>query len=240
VETGLDVVDADLMGRALPRFDQLTTAALGRPAVPLALADATGQVLLLDGTDAGGVERVVRAVVAETGGWCAIALPPLRAGELAEVASLGMVGRALALGRAHLALDFPSPPASVAATLGGRLLGSGRVVEVARHGPPRRFGRGSITVQDARSGTVLRIEMENEYLLALAEGEVVATTPDALCVLDRRTGEPIQCDRIRAGAQVDVAQLPAAPFWNRPALVERVGPRAFGLDADPVLLSGQS
>jgi DUF917 family protein len=126
----------------------------------------------------------------------------------------------------------------VATALGGRLLASGRVVEVTRHGPPSRFGRGTVAVHDTASGTVLRIEMENEYLLALADGAVVATTPDVLCVLDGRTGEPIQCDRIRAGGKVDVAQLPAAPFWRRPAVIERVGPRAFGLDTDPVLLDG--
>jgi DUF917 family protein len=238
LETGLDVVDADLMGRALPRFDQLTTAARGMPAVPFALADATGQVVMLDGMDAAGVERVVRAIVSETGGWGAVALPPLRVSELGEVASLGMVRRALALGRTHLSLEVSSPPWTVAAALGGRLLASGRVVEVTRHGPVRRFGRGTVAVLDAASGTVLRIEMENEYLLALSDGEVVATTPDVLCVLDRRTGEPVQCDRIRAGGEADVVHLPAAPFWRRGQYIDRVSPRAFGLDADPVLIDG--
>lgn len=246
LETGLDVVDADLMGRALPRFDQLTTAAVGGPAVPFALADATGQVVLLDGMDAAGVERVVRAVVVETGGWAAVALPPIRAGELAGVASLGAVRRALTLGRTHLALDLPAAPPTVAAALGGRLLASGRVVEVLRfpgnppppavHGTSRQFGRGSVALLDAATGTVLRLEMENEYLLALADGEIVATTPDLLCVLDRRTGEPIQCDRIRAGGEADAVQLPAAPFWRRGSFIERVSPPAFGIEAAPVLL----
>ena len=54
--------------------------------------------------------------------------------------------------------------------------------------------------------------------------------------LDRRTGEPIQCDRIRAGGEADVVQLPAAPFWRRGSFIERVSPHAFGLDAAPVLL----
>ncbi|NBH10872.1 DUF917 family protein, partial [Amycolatopsis sp. SID8362] len=102
-----------------------------------------------------------------------------------------------------------------------------------QHGSPG-FGRGSVTLADHRDGALLRLEMENEYLLALRDGAPVASTPDVLSVLDHRTGAPVSCDAIRAGVEVDVVRLAAAPFWTDPRWLPVVHPRAYGIDCDPV------
>jgi uncharacterized protein len=228
---GLPLVDADLMGRALPRADQATRAVAGGQLAPFAMAEPGGGTVLVDRTDPVALERVARAFVAQGGGWAGCAFAPAPASAVRHDACLGSLARALDLGRAHAA----AAPARIAAALGGRALGAGRAVEIARQ-PSATFGRAGITVLDD-AGPVLRLEAENEYLLALVDGVPVASCPDLLCVLDRRTAAPIAVDALRVGDDVTVVVLPGPAWWReRPERLERVGPRAFGLDCDPVLL----
>jgi uncharacterized protein len=114
------------------------------------------------------------------------------------------------------------------------VLGAGRVADVDRHGAPGGFARGSVTVVDTADGAVVRLETENEFLLALRDGEPVASCPDLLCVLDRRTALPLAVDTVRAGNEVVVAVLPGPSWWERNGHLDRVGPRAFGIPCDPV------
>lgn len=240
-DLGLSVVDSDLSGRGLPRLDQLSVAAAGHGLAPAALAEPSGQVLVLAGGSAADVERAARSFLTAAGGWAVLALAPILAADLPGRALTGTVSGALDLGRRALAAG-PEPGAdALADAVGGRMLALGRAIEVDhRAGPTHHgrtgFGRGSVTVQDHASTSLLRLEMENEYLLALRDGVVVATTPDVLAVLDRRTGVPISCDAVRHGVEVAVLQLPAAPFWTDPRRLPVVCPRAYGIDCDPVLL----
>ncbi|WP_432879711.1 DUF917 domain-containing protein [Kribbella sp. CA-245084] len=239
LDLGLPVVDADLMGRALPRLDQFSWAVAGRSLTPCALSEPSGQVIVVDNVDAAGLERAVRSFVAHTGGWAVLALAPTPVEAAAADAVQGSLRRALALGRAHAALQPWATPADVAEGLGGRLLASGRVEQVARHliaDGGAAFGRGSVCVVDSGSRAVIRIETENEYLLALVDGTPAVTTPDLLCLLDRRTLQPIAVDAIRTGDEVLVLALPGPMWWRRPDRLTHVGPEAFGLTCAPQLL----
>ncbi|WP_427890155.1 DUF917 domain-containing protein [Kribbella sp. GL6] len=239
LDLGLPVVDADLMGRALPRLDQFSWAVAGRSLTPCALSEPSGQVIVVDNVDAAGLERAVRSFVAQTGGWAVLALAPTPIEAAAVDAVEGSLTRALTLGRAHGALEPGTAPAAVADGLGGRLLGSGRVEEVARHviaDGGAAFGRGSLCVVDSASRAVIRIETENEYLLALVDGTPVVTTPDLLCVLDHRTLQPIAVDGVRTGDEVVVLALPGPTWWRHPDRLRHVAPEAFGLACPPQLL----
>lgn len=236
-ELGLPVIDADLQGRALPRLDQMSVAALGEPITPLAIGDAGGRILILDGMSPPASERVIRAALSEFGGWAAIALRPLPVADLARLTIPGSLSRALGLGARHAAWTRSGDPHQMAAALGARVLVAGRVLEVVRHRATPGFGRGSVIIKGHGGGTLLRLEMENEYLLALVDGRPVASTPDILCVVDRATGAPVPCDVVRGGLDVVAFHLPGPPFWWRAPATDAVGPRAFGLDIDPVPLA---
>lgn len=235
LDLGLPFVDADLMGRALPRLDQLTWAVRGLPVTPCAMCEPSGQVVMVDDADAVALERTARAFLPVAGGWAAIALPPTEVGVGTRQAVTGSIARALALGRAHATLPGTPAPDLVAEVLGARVLATGRVLEVARYGGLGAFGRGSVTVVGESQGTVVRVEAENEFLLAIADGVPVASCPDLLCLLDRRTAVPLGVDRVRAGDEVMVVTLPGPVWWHQPDVLPHVAPAAFGLHCPPVL-----
>jgi DUF917 family protein len=240
-DLGLSTVDADLSGRGLPRLDQLSVAAAGRGLAPSAVAESSGQVLVLAGGSAADVERAARSFLASAGGWAVLALTPIPVAQLPECSIAGSVSGALELGRRALSAGSEPDAGALAEAVGARLLAVGRTLEVSRRAGPAEhgrtgFGQGSMTVEDHASKSLLRLEMENEYLIAMRDGIVVATTPDILTVVDRRTGVPISCDAVRHGIEVAVLQLPAPAFWTDPRRLPVVRPRAYGIDCDPVLM----
>jgi uncharacterized protein len=242
LDLDLPAVDADLSGRGLPRLDQFSVAVTGNGLAPVALAEPSGQVLVVAEGTVADVEQIARAALTAAGGWTAIALAPIPARDLPKCAILNTISAALSLGRQALALGENPDGDALADATGGRVLGLGRVIEVSRRpGPGEQgsaaFGRGSVTVEDHDTAALLRLEMENEYLLAMRDGEPVASTPDILSVLDRRTGEPILCEVIRRGAEVAVLQLPAPDFWTDPRRLPMMAPRAFDIDCDPILMA---
>ncbi len=243
LDLGLPFVDADLMGRALPRLDQFTWAVRGRPLTPCALAEPSGPILVVDsaegadgaaGANATGLERTARSFVASAGGWAALALCPTEIGEATRDTVTGSLTRALALGRAHATLDQAPAPEAVADALDARVLATGRIVDVVREGMGRGFRRGSLAVVDTASGAVLRLEAENEFLLAILDGELTASCPDLLCVLDRRTAVPRAVERLRVGDEVMAVVLPGPEWWWQDEAIDHVSPSAFGLDAPAV------
>jgi uncharacterized protein len=243
-QLGLPLVDADLMGRALPRVDQFTRAVHGGAVTPFAMSEPGGQTVLVTSATAQGLERIARAFVAQGSGWAGFAMVPAPASDALRDCCLGSLGRALRLGRAHRDLPAKPEPELVAAALGGQLLGVGRAADISRL-PSTSFGRASITVlgRSAGGGTrggtgpVLRLEAENEYLLVLRDGEPVASCPDLICVLDRRTATPIAVDSLRTGDDLIVVVLPGPAWWRAtPERLRHVDPRAFGLGCDAVLL----
>lgn len=237
-ELGLPLLDVDLMGRALPRFDQLSLVVAGSGLIrSAALAESGGQVLVLDHSTPSMLERAVRAYVSVAGGWAGASFGPVTVADLTGRTCEGTLGRAIRLGRALEAVSGGGShkPSEIADALGGVVLGAGRVVDVAR-GRARHPNRARFTVA-GRAGPVLRIEAENEYLLVLADGEPAVSCPELILMLDRRTAQPIAVDRLRLGDDVQVLALPGPSWWwGDPERLKSVGPRAFGIDLDPVRL----
>ncbi|WP_254395478.1 DUF917 domain-containing protein [Streptomyces sp. AC512_CC834] len=235
---GLPWVDADLAGRGLTRLNQASVCAAGRSLAPIAFSETGGELMVVAEGDPSRVERTARAFASGTSGWGMMALAPIPARRLRDCTVLGTVSRALALGRDSLAYgNSPSGLAEFAHDSRGRILGGGRVVEVRRRpGPTHQgrpgFARGTVAVAEPDTRRTLRLEMENEYLVALRDGMVVATTPDVLAVLDRRNGAPVSCDQVRQGRDVVVVQLPASPFWRHPRQGLTLSPRAYGFDCE--------
>jgi DUF917 family protein len=68
--------------------------------------------------------------------------------------------------------------------------------------------------------------------VALDQGQVIASVPDLITVLDSETAEAIATERVRYGQRVTVIALPCDPVWRTARGLLAAGPRAFGYDFD--------
>lgn len=228
---GLPLVDADGMGRAFPRLDQTVFTLAGLPTAPIALAEPSGAELLITGVDGAGAERLARAALPALGGWAATAQYMMRAAASDRYALPGTISRALRLGRAlRRGQHDPSARDRLLADTAARRLFAGMVLEVRQRGRGAALS-GTVTIEHAGThGRTLRLEMADEYLLALDDGAVTAHVPEIIAVLHARTWHPISTERIAPGQHVEVLSLPAPPALRTPAAARLVGPGAFGLD----------
>ena len=78
----------------------------------------------------------------------------------------------------------------------------------------------------------MRVDFQNEFLIAYDGDEAVVTTPDLICVLDHENAQPITVEGLNFGQRVDVVGLPCAPEWHQEGMLELVGPQAFGYEVE--------
>lgn len=234
---GLPYVDADGMGRAFPTMPQLTMHLAGVPATPCILVDERLNTLVIRTDDVAWTEWLVRANAAAFGG-AGVAALYLMTVETARRATVRRsVSRALALGAAMLAGNG-DPVAAVVSQLDATELIRGKVVDVERH-TTGGFVHGSAVVHDARGDDrFLRLEIQNENLVAIEDGAVRASVPDVITVLDVHTGEAVVTERLRYGQQVSVVAFPCDPVWRTPEGLRVAGPGAFGYDFPYVAAGG--
>jgi hypothetical protein len=76
---------------------------------------------------------------------------------------------------------------------------------------------------------LIRLEMQNEVLLALEDGEQLAMVPDIISVIGSDTCEPILTEGMRLGQRVTIVAHPSPPVWTTPEGLDVAGPQAFGL-----------
>jgi uncharacterized protein len=229
-QLSLPLADADGMGRMFPLIEQTVFTLAGLPVGPMMLASPNGDLIVVEPSDNRRTEMLARPAIIALGGWCAAALYPMTAANLARHGIQGSLGRALDLGRVLSAAARRGEPKGVALaeSLGGRLLVSGTIVEVHR---PTRLGfpRGAAIVADLDDPEhMVRLETQNECLLALADGVPLAAVPDLICLIECGTCEPVDVEQLHYGQVIDVVTFPAAPAWHTPSGLVLAGPMAFG------------
>jgi DUF917 family protein len=239
---GLPLVDADGMGRAFADPHRQAMRLAGVPASPVYLSDGRGNTLVLHAADDISAGRLARGAAFSLGGVCAGAIYCMT-GEQARTAAIGgSISLALALGAA--AGDAGAGPAIAAAVdvLGAVVLVEGRVADVERQSEatPVR-GSATITGTGPDAGRELRLETQDEFLLAFEDGAVCAAVPDIICVLAGDGGEPVQAERLYFGLAVAVLAAPAPGVWGTAAGLALAGPRAHGYAVDhiPIARHGQ-
>jgi uncharacterized protein len=231
---GLPLLDADGMGRAFPEMQQQAMHLDGVSASPLVLTDGRHNDIVLHTADNDDAERLARSCTAALGGTSAGALYVMTGDRARNAVIAGSVTRAVALGTV-MEQRRGEWPAGLAEQAGGRVLIEGRVIELERSSGAG-FTRGHAVVEGGASdaGRRLRLELQNEVLLALEDGEVVATVPDIIAVLSLVDGRPVGTEHLHYGQRVGVISIPAPNVWWTAAGLSVVGPRSFGYDLDPV------
>jgi DUF917 family protein len=234
---GLPLVDADGMGRAFPELQQQAMHLADIPASPVVVTDGRGNAQVLYCADDAWAERMARSAAASFGGVCAGALYCMTALEARDAAIWGSVSKAVGIGDA-LSADAVGERIDALCELHDAVVViEGRVDSVERRAEDG-FVRGSATIQQESGARQLRLELQNEFLLAVEDGAVRAAVPDLISVLSVDTGNPIATERLRRGERVVVVATPAPDLWLSPAGLSVAGPAAFGYDVDYAPLVG--
>ncbi|RJQ67633.1 DUF917 domain-containing protein [Pseudonocardiaceae bacterium YIM PH 21723] len=234
-ELGLPLLDLDGMGRIFPLVDMTTYALGGLAPTPITLTGTAGEVILLDGP-AGRLEGQLRPALLGCGGWACCASYPGTIGQFAATGIPGSVSRVLHAGRV-LRREHGLAEDGFARQLGGRSLAVGQIVDVERHQTDRTWTDGSfpagpssvIIGESGGHGRMIRLEIHNDILLALADGGVIASVPDGICLVSGIDRQPVDVEQLQLGMRVEVLVLPAASAWRSEAGMAVAGPAAFGL-----------
>ena len=174
---------------------------------------------------------LARAAAVEFGG-SAVAAESTSTFEQARGGTVrGTVSLAIRIGEAMAAAA--DPVGALIAATGGLTLVSGKVTDVERR-TTKGFVRGSVVIEGlgGDAGRLLRLEVQNENLVALDQGTVRASVPDLISVLDSETADAIATERVKYGQRVTVIAMACDPIWRTPPGLQMVGPRAFGYAFD--------
>ena len=234
-ELGLPALDLDGMGRAYPEVQLCTFTLFGHSASPLAIADEHGNVAVLETIDNFWVERLARPIAVELGAIAGAVGFPITIRDLKEAAVLSTVTYAETIGRtireaqvAHL-----DPIEAVLSATSGFLLFEGRIVDVQRR-IEKGWSLGEVGIMgvDDYDGSQMVVQFQNEHLVAIRDGDVLASVPDLIAILDSDRGSPITTEELRYGFRVAVIAMPSDEKWRTPAGIELGGPRHFHYDID--------
>jgi DUF917 family protein len=228
---GLPYADADGMGRAYPTIPMTTMHLAGLPVSPAVIVDARDNVLRFETSDNFWAERLIRGSTTQMGAMTSSVLYPMTAADARRSTVIGSVSKALRVG--SLLVYGAEGVSRAVAELDAVILSVGKVVDIERR---IEYGwvRGSLTVEGSGEyrGRLLHIEIQNENLVALEAGKVMASVPDIITVLETESGVVISTDRLRYGQRVTVIGFAADPIWRTPEGLAVGGPRAMGYDFD--------
>lgn len=234
IQRRLPVVDADPMGRVFPLLHQSVFTLAGVPAGPVGATGALGESAMLDVGDPLRAERLTRALADQFGGWSATALYPVDAAVLAQQGIRGTVSRMIRIGRI---LDAPTTVAEKHATLRRnervRRIIRARVVDIAGISRPAPPGQpdtpSSALFVDEAQGRLVQVEIQNELLLVMLDGSVVAAVPDIITMLRPDDASVASLDDLWVGNVLDLVILPAPAPWYSERGMQLAGPAALHL-----------
>jgi len=236
-QLGIPLVDADGMGRAFPELQMVTYHLDDIPASPMVIADEKGNTVILNTITNNWAEELARGLTVSMGASVMISIYPMTGRQVKESAILDImsfsenIGRIIMEGREKNHL----PLAEILATTKGHALFKGKITDVERK-LEGGFNRGlcKLSGVDDYKDMSMDIDFQNENLVAKKDGQVVATVPDLICIVDLDTLVPITTESLKYGQRVLVLGIPCDSKWRSPKGLDTVGPRYFGYDLDYV------
>lgn len=238
---GVPVVDADGMGRAFPELQHETFNVYGVSGTPAVVADEKGNNVLLETEDNHTLEDYARAVTIRMGGQAALSDYPMTGRQVKDTGIANTTTLAMEIGAAIREGDdaLEGIKSATADTSYGRAieLFRGKILDVERRTEGGfAVGRVEFDGIEEDDGHGLEIEFQNENLIARRDGEVVATVPDLITVLEIETGKPITTENLRYGYRVIVLGIPTPEIMRTDAALDVWGPPTFGYDVEYVEL----
>jgi DUF917 family protein len=228
------IADADPAGRSVPELQHSTFFLHGVPITPMAVADTWGNTAIL--TAAASDERAeawVRALAVVSENSIGVLDHPALVRDIRGKVIEGAVSYALKIGRAlreakEQRLD---PVDAVTAAGDGKTVFSG-VVSSFDWEFSGGFTVGTVELEGRGkwAGHHYKIWFKNEFIISWLDGEIHATVPELICLMDR-AGNPILTPFVDKGSELTAFVLPAPEAWTTARGLEVFGPKHFGYDA---------
>jgi uncharacterized protein len=229
----IPVVDADCMGRAFPEIQLVIPTLYGVSATPLIMADEKGNSVVIQTINNEWTEQLARAVSAKMGGMAMGAALTME-GRMAKKATLpDMLSFVIRIGETlrearHQKTDVLT---SLLEVTSGTHLFKGKITDLERR-TERGHVWGVVLIQgsDEFRGETMRLDFQNENLIARIGDRVAATVPDLITVVDQDTCYAITTENLKYGLRVSVLGIPCHDEWKTPAGIALAGPHHFGYD----------
>ncbi|MBT8474714.1 MAG: DUF917 domain-containing protein [Rhodobacteraceae bacterium] len=232
----IPVVDADTMGRAYPEAQNTSFAIADLKMYPLSLVDCRENEAIVSKVPSWvWMERISRKITTEVGSVASTCKAPRTGAEVKQWGILHTVSKAIRIGEVVLEARriHENPIDAILDLEGGKTLFVGKVVDVDRVATGGFLrGKARISGLGGSQGESVVLEFQNEWLVALRDGDPIAMSPDLICLLDTDSGEAIGTETVRYGQRVTVIALPSPKVLRTERGLQNVGPRAFGYDFD--------
>ena len=230
---GIPTVDSDSMGRAFPEI-QMSSFLFGTSATaaPLAMVDTADNAAIVPSAISDvWAEKIARNIAVSMGARAGLAATIMSGAQVKAAGIHYTLSLAHHLGTQVIEAQRQKSdvPPVVADVLDGQVIFRGKIADVERR-TTKGFARGGIRIESFNNNDRLEIEFQNEFLIAFINGEVVATTPDLICIVTEEEGEPVTTEVLRYGTRVAVITVPAPPQLKSEVALNVVGPGAFGYD----------
>ncbi|QIB65390.1 DUF917 domain-containing protein [Kineobactrum salinum] len=238
--SGVPVLDADGVGRAVPQLEMTTFSIYGVRATPCILMDDSGNFVNVETSSDRMAEDICRVVTGAMGAMAFSAIYPMSGKQAQDCAVQDTLSQTLEIGRAirrgrEGAGDVFEPLLAYLNSWEGRIariIFDGKITDVT-HETRDGWHWGLATMcgidDPAQQCTV---EIRNEFIVARVNGRTATVVPDLITILDRESGEPMTGEMLAYGQRVKVLGYSADPMLRRPESLEVLGPRMFGLDED--------
>ncbi|MES2495227.1 MAG: DUF917 domain-containing protein [Pseudomonadota bacterium] len=238
--SGLPVLDADGIGRAVPQLEMTAFSIFGCPVTPALMMDDSGNVTTFEAASDRMAEDLVRSVAGAMGAMAFGAFYPMTGKQARETAILNTITQTLEIGRTiRLARQNSRDVfADLLTYFGGwegrmaKILFDGKIIDVSHETRDGwHWGEARIAALD-NPDDQCTVEIRNEFLIARRNGKMLCVVPDLLTILDRESGEPLTGEMLSYGQRVKVLGISADAALRSPQGLEVLGPRMFGIDED--------
>lgn len=236
---GKPALDADTVGRAVPEINQHSVKVAGIPLTPIGAATPFGDEMVVTTLgDPTRAEDILRSV-AVASRVCGVADSPITGAQAKETGTLVTDSLSLAQGigeAVRTAREEGGDPIEAARAAGdGYVLFMG-TVEDFNWSDAEGFLMGDLTLAGTGefAGQNFATDYKNEHLVARRNGEVVATCPDLISVIDLESYDGVNNPDFTRGQAVAVIAYRCDPLWRTEQGLAVFSPRYFGYDLDYV------
>lgn len=237
---GLPIVDGDWVGRAIPELDMAKPTIFGKSIAPLVYVDRWGDVCIIKELAATPMaDRIGRMMSAGAFGGLGSAGYLMKVSEAERMMVQGSLSKALAIGQAMREdRERGTLFSRLLEETDGWVLFQGVLTRCDWEATiefQHSYATHTISGTGPYEGETMKLWVKNEHHIAWRNGDVVATSPDLITLVDAGTGLPRTNRDIAEGDHVAVVGMKVLdPVFRTPKGLDLLGPRHFGFDIDYV------